>query len=324
MNTEWFAVFTRIAAMALVMFVGWLARRLRLLGGDTTASLGRFTVDVTFPALTLTQMLQLVKAEDVQQSGAVLVLGVFILLVSCALGWVTAPWVSAPEHRHTVAFAVAIPNWIFLPLPIAAALCGAVGIRTVLLINIPSQLILWTLGVIILRGGLRGVHSMRALLLNPGLVATAAGIVVALLVPSSRDWHAQSSAIGAVIQGLAMLGDLTVPLSLVVIGAQLAELDTARPIPWRELGGILALRLLLVPMVTVALVELLLARVLALDPEVRLVGHVIAAMPVAVSVGMFVERFGGDRDLAARSILFSTLASLATVPAVIYVAGLLR
>lgn len=324
MTSEWLAVFTRIAAMALVMFVGWLARRLRMLGGDTTASLGRFTVDITFPALTLTQMLQLVKAEDVQQSGAVLALGVFILLVSCVAGWLSAPLVSSAEHRHTVAFAVAIPNWIFLPLPIAAALCGAVGIRTVLLINIPAQLILWTVGVIILRGGLRGVHSLRALLLNPGLVATAAGIVVALLVPASRHWHSEPSAVGALIQGLDMLGALTVPLSLVVIGAQLAELNTGKPTPWRELGGVLALRLLVVPVITVALVELVLVRVLALDPQVRLVGHVIAAMPVAVSCGMFVERFGGDRDLAARAILFSTIACLVTVPVVVWVASLLN
>lgn len=324
MAPEWTTVLTRIAAMFLVLFAGWIARRVGLIREDTTAALGRFTVDIAFPALTLTQMLQLVRASDVRESGAVFLLGVAILLVACGVGLAAAPACAAREHRHTFAFLVGIPNWIFLPLPIAEALAGAAGVKAVLLINIPAQVLLWTLGVSVLRGGLRGAHSVRALLGNPGLLATAAGIALALLVPSSRAWHAQSSVPGAIVQGLVLLGGLTVPLSLVVIGAQLGGLNTKVATPWRELGGVLALRLLAAPLVTILAVEVLLLRVVDLDATSRLVGYVIASMPVAVSCGMFVERFGGDRDLAARAILFSTLASLVTVPLVIRLAGLVR
>ena len=51
-------------------------------------------------------------------------------------------------------------------------------------------------------------------------------------------------------------------------------------------------------------------------PEVpRMVGYLIAAMPVAISCSMFTERFGGDVSLGAQGILYSTFFSLATVPA---------
>jgi len=77
-----------------------------------------------------------------------------------------------------------------------------------------------------------------------------------------------------------------------------------------------ATRLGLAPAPTIVLVALL-----PLPVEVRHVGCLIAAMPVAVSCGMFIERFGGDADLGARAITLSTLLSIATVPALF---GLVR
>lgn len=51
-----------------------------------------------------------------------------------------------------------------------------------------------------------------------------------------------------------------------------------------------------------------------LSPEAALIGLLIASMPVAVSCGLFAERFEGDVPLAARAVFYSTLAALVTVP----------
>ena len=47
-------------------------------------------------------------------------------------------------------------------------------------------------------------------------------------------------------------------------------------------------------------------------------------MPVAVSCSMFVERFGGDRDLSAQSILLSTVGCTVSVPLVVALMGWLQ
>ena len=320
-DSEWL-VLTRIAAMFLVMGAGWIARRSGRLDDKLTSTLGRFTIDVAFPALTLTQMIQLVDASSIRSSLPVFALGAAIILIASATGVVAARFLAAPEHRRTFAFLSAIPNWIFLPLPIAQALYGADGVKTVLLINIPAQILLWTLGLQILRGGCRGCDSMKSLLLNPGLIATLTGIALAVLIPSSKAWHAEASIPGAVVQGMVLLGQMTVPLSLIVIGAQLGALDITRPTPWRELGGVLAVRLLIAPLLTVVAV-LLASGPLGVSADVISVACIVSAMPVAVSCGLFVERFGGDRDLAARSILSSTLASSLTVPVVMTAVALI-
>jgi predicted permease len=54
-------------------------------------------------------------------------------------------------------------------------------------------------------------------------------------------------------------------------------------------------------------------------PEVtRMVGYLIATMPVAISCSVMAERYGGDVPLAAQGIFYSTLFSLLTVPAMFY------
>jgi predicted permease len=61
-----------------------------------------------------------------------------------------------------------------------------------------------------------------------------------------------------------------------------------------------------------------------LDELTRLVTVLVFAMPVAVSCVIFVERYGGDRDLASQGFLYSTLASLLSVPLVVALVGWLR
>jgi malate permease and related proteins len=55
-----------------------------------------------------------------------------------------------------------------------------------------------------------------------------------------------------------------------------------------------------------------------LDRMTLTVVEVIVCMPVAVSCALFVERFGGDRELAAKSITLSTILSLLTLPLMLY------
>ncbi|HTV62766.1 MAG TPA: hypothetical protein VMH30_09380, partial [Verrucomicrobiae bacterium] len=52
--------------------------------------------------------------------------------------------------------------------------------------------------------------------------------------------------------------------------------------------------------------------------ETRLIGYLIAAMPVAISCSVMTERLSGDTTLAAEGIFYSTFFSLLTVPAIFF------
>ena len=313
-------VFLKIAAMFLVIVAGWVARRRGFLAKEFTATLSRLVVDVAFPALVFTQMLRTVDAAALRQEWFGPLLCGLLIIAAYFVGWLLAPLFSGKPQRNTFLFLVAVPNWVFLPLPIAQALYGDGGVRTVLLSNAGAQLVLWSFGVWILHGSMR--QAAKNLWTNIGLWATGVGIVLALVFPAARDLETinpMAAPLGlmlpaALVQALALVGSLTIPLSLLAIGAQLGELTIAVHRFPKVLWGVLLGRLLAAPLVTVAVGFVLMRLGLAIPEQTRLVLYLIAAMPVAISCSVMTERFGGDTTLAAEGIFYSTFFSLLTVP----------
>jgi hypothetical protein len=317
-------VFLKITAMFLVIIAGWLARRRGFLAADFTSTLSRLVVDVAFPALVFTQMLHTVDAAALRDGWIGPVLCGLVILIAYFVGLLLVPVFSSKTQRNTFIFLVAIPNWVFLPLPIVQALYGDTGVRTVLLSNAGAQLVLWSFGVWILHGAMR--QAAKNLLTNVGLWATAAGIVVALLFPAVRNLETIDPASaplgmmlpGALVQALAMVGSLTIPMSLLAIGAQLGELTIALHRFPKVLWGVLLARLLIAPLTTVAIGFALMKMGFVIPDETRMIIYLIATMPVAISCSVMAERFGGDTTLAAEGILYSTFFSLLTVPAIFF------
>ena len=323
---DWQLVLVKITAMFLVILVGWGARRRGYLAAETTTVLSRFVVDVALPALVFTQMLRTVTPAALREGWFAPLLIAVLIVIAYVAGALVAPLFSRGEQRKTFVFLATIPNWIFLPLPIVDTMYGDAGVRTLLLYNVGAQLMLWSFGVWILHGGVTAREAARHIATNPGLIATAAGIGVALLVPSSRDWETATIntgsplhlAAGAVVQAMAMVGAMTIPVSLLAIGAQLGDLELHVHRPSRALWGVLFARLIVGPVLTAAVGWVVMRAGVAVPEVPRMVGYLIAAMPVAISCSMFTERFGGDVSLSAQGILYSTFFSLVTVPAMFF------
>jgi malate permease and related proteins len=317
-------VFLKITAMFLVIVAGWLARRRGFLAKEVTATLSVLVVDVAFPSLVFTQMLRTVDAPSLRAGWFAPVLCGLLIFIAYFVALLLAPFFSGQAQRKTFIFLVAIPNWIFLPLPIAQALYGDNGVRTVLLCNVGAQIVLWSFGVWILRGTIG--QAVKNLFTNVGLWATAAGIVVALLFPSARNLETLNSAAaspilllpGAIVQALALVGSLTIPMSLLAIGAQLGELTIAVHRFPKILWGVLFSRLLAAPLATAAVGFAVMKLGATLPTETRMIVYLIAAMPAAISCSVMTERFSGDTTLAAEGIFYSTFFSLLTVPAIFF------
>jgi malate permease and related proteins len=322
---DWLIVLVKVAGMFLAMVVGWLAMRRGRLSAETTQTMSRFVVDVALPALIVGQMVSSVDGVTLRAGFLMPILAVVVTGAGALLGWASAPlFTRRGEQRRTYIFLAAIGNWIYLPLPIAAALFGDAGKLAVLLYNVGGMVLLWTLGVWILRGGRPGIEAGRQLLKNPGLLATFGGIALAFSFPEARhaaSLHATQPALllaAAIFSALDLVGSLTIPLSLVLIGAQLATMRPAGAGRLRPVLGVLICRLLLTPVVVVAVVTLLAACGVHLSEPARICTYLIAGMPVALNCAMFAERYDGDVELAARAIFATTLASVLTTPAQLF------
>ncbi len=315
MNDGWLVVLQKTSAMFLVMVAGWVAARRGLWKPEAGRTLSRFLVDLVYPCYVIVQFIRTVDTAALRGGWIIPLLGFLVILIGTGVGALAAPAIREPGRRRTAIFLVAIANWIYLPLPIAEGLFGAEGVRTILLMNVGAQAALWTIGVGLLNPGLSLRESTRHVLTNPGIVATVLGLVLVVFLPNLGSGTGWTALFRPALDAADLLGSLTIPLSLLIVGAQLGEkpLSALRPEP--GLWLVLLLRLVATPAAALGLVLAVSALGYTIPEVPRLCFLLVAAMPAALSCTLFTERYGGDSMLSSKVIFVSTLVSLATVPA---------
>jgi predicted permease len=109
------------------------------------------------------------------------------------------------------------------------------------------------------------------------------------------------------------LGEMTSPLSMIIIGLRLGEIRFRELFNSPPVYAASAARLILVPLCTFSF--LLLWRLfLPLNTPLFLTFLILMAMPVGTNVILMAEMFGGDKLSAVKCILLSSLLSVITVP----------
>ncbi len=328
MTEEVFRVIEMIVILTLVICTGLFLRRKGLLDKGSTERLSRFVVDVAFPALVFASMLRSIDPKVLVQSWYLPLVGGFILAAGMGMGYLWTQLsmkdVEKPV-RGSAAFVAGTPNWLFLPLPIAIALYGDLGERIVLLVNAGALLVFWSIGVGTVKGEMPDAASARSVILNPGLLATIMGIAAAILFPWAQELEQLDitktgpglGALSIIMQAIVFVGDVTVPLAMIVTGSMLAGGGAASA--WnRRVIGIAAVRLAVFPLLVMLLLGMARMAGLHVHMAVGMTIIIISAMPVAVTCTIVAEKFNGDVDLVARAIFVSTILSVATVPALVW------
>ena len=127
------------------------------------------------------------------------------------------PFFLRPRHseKGVFQFIIMFSNVGFMGFPVLAAIFGEESLFFASIYNLPFNLLTFTLGVFLLiRTKEGGYKPQLEHFVNPAIIAIIAGFVFFLC-----SWKLPSF-IG---EPIAMLGDMTIPLSMFVIGAMLRK-----------------------------------------------------------------------------------------------------
>jgi hypothetical protein len=171
--------------------------------------------------------------------------------------------------------------------------------------NLPNNLLIYSLGSYLLSGreGKRSRFRIKQIL-NPGTLSAAAALVLflcGLKLPSP------------VLGTLQTLGNITTPLSMLVIGSTLAETTVSHTLGNWKVYAFGCFKLLLIPAAVYFLGSLFVKDALILG-----VLTILTAMPCAAVTTMLCEENGQDGKTAASYIFVTTLMSVVTIPLVAF------
>ncbi|MBE7219589.1 MAG: AEC family transporter [Caulobacteraceae bacterium] len=303
------ATFLIVLPVFALIFAGWLARRIGVLGGQATSELNRFVVFLALPAL-LFDITAHAKLAEIWQPGFIAAFGLgcggtfALTLVLRRRG--ARPLADAALDGLNAAYA----NTGFIGFPLMLAAVGPAALPPTLIATILTVCVVFAVAIVLIEAGLEteprparlAAKVARSLIRNPLLVAPALGAMVplaGLAVPGSME------------QFLKLLGGAASPCALVALGLFLAEPRPARPHATGGAALLVGLKLVVHPALTFGCARYL----FALPPALTHAAVLLAALPTGTGPFMLAEFYRREAAVTATVILASTLLSLLTVSA---------
>ncbi len=231
--------------------------------------------------------------------GLLAALGASLLIHVVSIGIGHLCFRQKTQRDRVLRLTAVLSNAGFMALPLQQAVLGDLGVFYGAAYVVMFNLTLWSYGQITMDKKSTRVSVVK-LLFNPGTIGLILGVVVMLLPVELPD------IIGKPIDHLAALNT---PIPMLFIGYYLSKVDFGKALRQPVYFAACAVRLLVAPAITIALLYLFGIR------GVLLTSMAIAvSAPVAASVPMFATRYEQDTETAVNMVALSTVFSLITMP----------
>jgi len=297
----------QVGVLFVLLVVGFLCNRRRLLNAVAIKGITELLVLIVTPSVIVHSFIQQKFAVSLLGDlGWALAASVFAHLVGVAIAFLCLH--DRAENREGVLrFAVIFSNAGFMGLPLEYALLGADGVFFGAMYVVVFNLLCWSLGVAVMRGGMQNI-GLRALFVNAGTVGVALGLPFFLFSLELPD---------VVGRPVAMLADLNTPLAMIMVGWYLAEVDFRPVLRCGAAYAVAALRLVAVPLVVIAALAGVRAYVPSLNPVMAVAISTAAAAPVAALTTVIAARYDRDVSTATSLVSGTTLLSILTMPPIV-------
>ena len=302
----------QMIVLFLMMAIGFLCFKKGILTEEVSKKVSAIVVNVANPCMILESALtdQQMKGKELLQTLLLVALMYGFLLV---LAWILPRILRIKkESSGTYSVMTVFANIGFMGFPVLAAMYGSGALLYAAVFQIPFNILIYTYGVAMLtkhrpaggtekdkRNKENRWDTMKKIL-NIGVLACMMAILIYFLqIPVPQFLQSL----------IENLGNLTAPLSMMVIGASLAQMPIRDLFLDRKLFVFSMIKLLALPAVWMLLVNRL------VDQEIlRGVCLVMMATPAASMTAMLAQQYDADYETASRGVALTTLLSVITMP----------
>jgi len=301
-------LFVVLPVFALI-FSGWGAFKLKILGPHAIAELNRFVVYLALPAL-LFDIMANTNGSELWQPGFIAV-----FLLSSAIAF-ALPFVVRLRGKLPLAdtaldgLNAAYPNTGYMGIPLSMIAFGSGVLAATTISIIITVCVTFAFAIVLIEIGLQTEKKplrliwkvMRSLIRNPLLVAPALGAAASFLgltIPAPAETF------------LKMLGGAASPCALVALGLFLAQPRKIERESVNAIAFLVAVKLIVQPLAT----WLLAVYVFGLPSLLAQSAALLAALPTGTGPFMLAEHYRREATITSNVILYSTVLSILTLSA---------
>lgn len=271
---------------------------------ESTRYLSLLLINIASPCLVIYSMSQ-EKLTDSAVSSVVQVAALMLLVMTAAtiLSVFTVRIMKVPtEDRGVYRALLVLTNNGFMGYPLALAVFGEKGLFLMIIANAVFVLYTYSIGIVLLISGKEKLNiatALKSMISIPSVTSTI-GLMIfvfGIRLPS------------LLAEFLETVGGITIPLSMIIIGIQLAESKAGEVLQNRHLFRTLILKLIVYPALLFGIFVWF-----PFSPFVFCIVIFAMAMPSAAIIPVLSEIYGANAKLAARAVFVTTMFSLITIP----------
>jgi predicted permease len=296
-------MFEVMMTLFAIVVVGYAAGKLGYMGGTFDKRLSKLVIDITCPALILSSAM----TDDLPDRTLILpLLGISILtyvLLTGVAWWLPRFLTKGKENEGVVGFALMFGNVGFMGYPVVASIFGHEAVFYAAVLNVVNTFAVFTVGTMLITGvnEMEGKRFQKKVLYSTPMIAAYLSIlIVALKIHHMPEF---------ISQPLTMIGNITVPAALLIIGSSMSHLPLRAMLGNRTVYVTTALRLAILP-----LAVHFLCTAIGFSSFVVGINTVVIAMPVATYGTILCLRHGKDTTLITEVTFITTLLSMITIP----------
>ena len=296
-----------VAPIFLLILLGFSFRRAGLLTPEADNALLRINFNVFYPCFIFYRVLGNEALKDVRNLVIAPIVGFVIIVVGFGLCYLVARISGLKDgvERRTFAFTTAIPNYGYLPIPLAQRFFSPEVLGVLFLFNLGVEVAMWTIGVILLSGG-AGENAWKKVINGPSVT------VVAALICNGFGMSHLPLPLG---QTVKMLGECSIPFGLLLVGAVMSDLahklDFVKN--WNVALSSSLMRMGLLSAATFALAAFLPGA----TQELRQVLLLQGSMPCAVVPVVMARMYKASEAIAIQVVFATTAVGLFLIPLLI-------
>jgi len=295
-------VVVMMTLFALVV-VGYIAGKLGYLGGDFDRQLSRLVINITCPALILSSSMT-GTLPDRHLILPLLLISAITYIILAGVAFLLPRYLTKnKDDEGPVGFALMFGNVGFMGYPVVASIFGHEAVFYAAVLNVVNTFAVFTIGTILITGKseMEGERFQKKVLYStPMLAAYLTMAIVALEIDNIPE---------VVCQPLTMLGNITVPAALLIIGSSMSSL------PLRSLlGNPIVYTTTLFRLAILPIGIHFLMNAAGFSPMVVNINTLVIAMPVATYGTILCLKYKKDTTMMTEVTFITTLLSMISIP----------
>ena len=207
------------------------------------------------------------------------------------------------EDRNLYQFMTIFSNIGFMGYPVIQSIFGDEALFFASICNLVFNLVCYSYGVYLISGSGKLSFDFKQLI-NPGIIFSIIAVIIYLTKYQMPQIIGETS---------DLIGSITTPLAMMIIGSSLAEIPIKEVLNDIRIYPYTIIKQILMPILFWWVLKFIIQ-----DPVILGVLVILIAMPVGSIAIMFCNQFEGNTTLASKSIFITTLASVFTIPILVY------